>query len=245
MNDRIEIYHRPFDSNFAPLTFTQRDRRALDALNVQTARKFRNLTGGSFPQDPQGIDPRILAWRSAGFATAQLGPDNTLDIHEHPVESIDKHIDRAHRPRPVLRGEHAPVLALALDRAIERDALRKIERLDPEPGTQLRHMFYTNPSVKCLHFDFTHDPPLRDDLQHLPGHAIAFDTDAAPYLDWMDLETVLINLSMHLSLGHIAHWDPTEDDPPETRRALVTWIWNGDHTQWTRTVRLVPATYCP
>ena len=54
-----------------------------------------------------------------------------------------------------------------------------------------------------------------------------------------------MNLSMHLSLGHIAHWDPTEDDPPETRRALVTWIWNGDHSQWTRTVRLVPATYYP
>ena len=146
MNDRIEIYHRPFDPNFAPLPFTQRDRRAIDALNLKTARKFRNPTDCPFPQDPEGIDPQILAWRSTGFATAQIGPDNTLDIHEHPLNTIDTHDRRAYRHNPVLKAERGLLLGLALNRAIERDALRKIERLKPEPGTQLRHIFYTTPA---------------------------------------------------------------------------------------------------
>ena len=107
------------------------------------------------------------------------------------------------------------------------------------------YVFYTTPSHKLLHFELAHDPPLRENLRNLPGHAIAAAPDNSIYLDWMDLETVLMNLSMHCSLGHIAHWNPTEDNPPQTRRALVTWIWNGNHSQWTRTVRLVPPTYAP
>lgn len=245
MNDRIEIYHRPFDPYFARLSFTERDRRAIDALNLQTARKFRTRTGDPFPEDPDGIDPQVLAWRSAGFATLQLSPDNTLDVREHALDCIDRHDDPASSPDPVLDDSDFHVLGLALDHAMERDALRKIELLKPEPGTQLRHMFYTTPSVKRLHFDYIHDPELPEDLQRLPGHWVNVGADNILYLDWMDLEAVLMNLSMHCSLGHIAHWDPTEDDPPETRRALVTWLWNGDPSQWTRTVRLVPATCSP
>lgn len=245
MNDRIEIYHRPFDPNFAHLSFTEQDLRAIEALNRQTAQKFRTLTGSPFPEDPDGIDPQILAWRSSAYATAHFDPQHILDIHEHPRYAPTQHRDQASNSDRLLDTNGSAVLDQALNYAIERDALRKVECLDPEPGTQLRHVFYTMPSLKRLHFDSAYEPPLREDLQYLPGHSVRISADSTLFLDWLNLDTVLTNLSMHFSLGHIAHWNPTEDDPPETRRALVTWTWNGHPIRWTRTIRLVPSTYVP
>lgn len=244
MNDRIEIYHRLFDPEFNLLSYTEHERREIDALNLQTAQRHHSPTADSFPEDPRGIDPRVLHWRSSAYATVRPGPGGMLELHEHPLTGIPPHHLPEPQPRPVL-GHHESRLGHAINHAIERDALRKVEIFNPEPGTQLRHVFHTTPSARLLHFDFVHDPPPHDELDAVPGHVLRLGPDNRIYLDWANLEAVFMHLSMLFSLGHIRHWNPADDDPPETRKALVTWIWNGDHTQWTRTVRLVPPTYEP
>ena len=243
MNDRIEIYHRPFDAAFNRTSFSREDHLHLAALNRQTQARYHAYAQQPIQSHTSEMHDYLTHWRSTAFSSARILHNGTIGIQNHDIDSLPPTGPTfPERPQFGLQQKNFK-LRLALYQAIERDALQRIEQLDPCPGTQLLRLFWTIPQDRMLSFDSLEDPPLPEPLDTLAGHCLRADDQELFYLDWGSLDDALAALSMNLTVAQIPHWDPTEDRPVDPRRALVSWVWNGDHTQWARTVRLVSPDY--
>ena len=175
MNDRIEIYHRPFDAAFNQTTFSREDHLHLAALNRQTQARYHAYAQQPIQTHTSEIHEYLTHWRSTAFSSARILHNGTIRIQNHDIDSLPPTGPTfPELPRFGQQQENFK-LRLALYQAIERDALQRIEQLDPCPGTQLLRLFWTIPQDRMLSFDSLEDPPLPKRLDTLAGHCLRAD----------------------------------------------------------------------